>query len=212
MDPAYQHHELGFCKWVLILLKLTVFGCWWYVFCPILYSLHSSILTIAFWIYDAKEIVGQNSGSAISGTFYGTCMGRSVAVTPSHHRSLLPSLKPYHLPKNNPYVYLRVRNLLRVWACTRREQGFSLWVEDEWWGGWWGISTLTNLKIQFVAARSSGDLRQVRFSVGCFGGSVFWGLEVLFAVGFGQDVTDGTISLGEILRRRLGQGSSHVGV
>lgn len=32
--------------------------------------------------------------------------------------------------------------------------------------------TLTKLKIQFVAASLSGVLRQVQFSVGCFGGSV----------------------------------------
>lgn len=80
----------------------------------------------------------------------------------------------------------------------RERAGFILWVED----GMMKITTLTRLKLQFVAGHFqtlawAKFSQQVRFRL-VASVAAFWGFEVLF-VAFGQDVTgaDGAISWGK---------------
>lgn len=88
----------------------------------------------------------------------------------SHPRKSAASLKN-HISACESGIYSR-----GYWHVRKEGRVFVLWVED----GWWGITTLTKLMIQFVAAHfdshgftfERGFWRQVRFSVGCFGGSV----------------------------------------
>lgn len=173
MDSAHQYHTLGFCKWVSILRvkKIDCLVADDLVLCPIIYFLQSPILTVAFWILDAKQIV-------------------RIVAAPLVALSKDPQ-SPSHPLTNCPYSHPRksaasLKNLISAcgsgiysrgyWHVGKEGRVFVLWVKD----GWWGITTLTKLMLQFVAAHfdshgftsERGFWRQVRFSVSCFGGSV----------------------------------------